>query len=153
MARNYRAVYPDKVRYVTGRFDAGAVQKATGVPASLISRLHNGTCKSLSVETVAKLERAYNNYWDKRMEAGGLNPDERRSILRTNTPPSFIRERIAENRELARMIRDNRIARDMNRPGFKRSWHTIKDILKNQMALDTTRTAQEWAWIAEHGSG
>jgi hypothetical protein len=153
MSRSLRATYPEQVRYIT-RFKAGSIQKRTGLPASLVTRIKRGEVKRLSPGTIEKLTRLYNSYWSNRMEKGGINPDERFSILKTRESPKYMRERIFENREIAREITENRRERDrdkVNKRGFAYKFPAIADTLR-QMAIDTTRTSQEWAWIAEHGS-
>ena len=149
MSRSIRKSYPEKVRYMT-RFDAGSIQKVTGLPASLVYRLRRGEVKSLSRRSTEKFEAAYNHYWDNRLKRGGVNKEERAFIIR-NEKPLSLSSIVRQNIDVAREIAINRRERDSALPDFKKSWHTITDILR-QMSKDIFRTADDWLWIAQNGS-
>jgi len=150
MSRSLRQSYPEKVRYMT-RFDAGSIQRVTGLPASLIYRLREGEVKSLSPSTEAKLSDLYDIYWTSRLEKRGVNTEERESLVRT-APVEKLREVANQNYDVARLIVEQRRERDKDLPNYKPSWHTIKDVMK-QMAKDLERTSEDWLFYSGSPKG
>jgi hypothetical protein len=141
MKKSVRHLYTDKVRYMA-RKNAGAIQEMTGVPASLIYRIREGTVKQLGEKTIDKLERAYDGYFLARMKQGGVNEDERLDILHAGERHDIYKA-LREAKVAARLVRDLRRHRDRNLDGYKPTWHTVKDI-KKQMAKDHKRNVGDW---------
>jgi hypothetical protein len=149
----HRKEYPVFVSYMT-RFDAGKIQALTGLPASLIYRLREGSVKSLSPETVDKFQYLYIDYWQRRLERGGVSDSfetHERSTLIAEYSPEYMRQVIKGNREIASRIVERRRKRDAHCPKYNSKWHSVKDMLR-QMSIDASRVSSDWDWIAQYGS-
>jgi len=147
--RGLRKQYPVFVSYMT-RFDAGKLQRETGIPASLVHRLREGSVVKLSPSTVDKFQLAYYDYFESRLRKNGFTESQTEELI-NYAKPSYIREQIKINIDSARKIAEARRERDAHCPKFNTRWHTLKDILW-QMSIDNSRSNSDWALIAQFGS-
>lgn len=99
MSRKRRSEYPEYVRYMT-RFDAGSLQKETGIPASLIHKARRGDVETFSDKTLEKFKTAYNQYWEYRLDKAGVTPD--------NWSPIINQHDLKELREVVRGVENTR---------------------------------------------
>lgn len=139
-----------KLTYVLRYMEAGYIQKKTGVPASVISRVKSKKA-SLSQKSRMKLNVLYDTFWIDRMKKTGFREDEAKTNINLHIPVKEMRREAKENREIATQIRNRRRERDKGNPNYKKSWHTTKQILE-QMSRDITRTREDWKKIAREGS-
>lgn len=66
------------------RFDAGSLQKETGIPASLIHRARRGDVANFSESTLSKFKELYTRYWENRLDKAGVTPDNWIPLIEKN---------------------------------------------------------------------
>ena len=81
--RSNRSNYPEYVKYMT-RFDAGSLQKETGIPASLIHKARRGDVENFSDKTLDKFKEVYTRYWENRLDKAGITPDNWDPLIKMN---------------------------------------------------------------------
>jgi hypothetical protein len=79
--RTNRSGYPEYVRYVT-RFNPGDIQRATGLPASLVYKARRGDVERFSEKSLSKFREVYNRYWENRLDKAGVTPDNWNVLIR-----------------------------------------------------------------------
>lgn len=137
MGRSIRKTYPEYVRYIT-RFDAGTLQKASGVPASLIHKLRRGEVRGISEKTGNKLLNVYNAYWTNRLGKSGVKESERKVMIR-HFDVEKLRSIEKQNNNIARYISRHK---DADKKGWTSRWHTKKEVLKGM--AQSLRSQNDW---------